>query len=76
MEKVIISAKEGERGVWRLTQNGKVLGDSKGFERREVAAAIRAQVSEMRGYRYPVDAVEDAELMAWLSSEATRGYRH
>ena len=57
-EQVKISAR-ADRNVWRLTTDGRVLGDSRGYDARQVRQAIDAYVLEVRGYRYPVDAVAD-----------------
>lgn len=56
-ERVEVSARESSPGVWRITHNGRILGDSRGFSPDRVRVSIDEDVATLRGYRYPYDAV-------------------
>lgn len=54
-EKIEVSAKD-TGGCYRITHNGRVLGDSRGFDKAQANAKIDEEVATLRGYRYPFDA--------------------
>jgi hypothetical protein len=64
-EDVLVGAKQTSLGVYRLTKNGRVLGDSRGFSYDEVADKVCEEVEKMRSYSYPVNAVVDPEVNLW-----------
>lgn len=41
---------------YRITHNGTILGDSRGFDKTQANAKIDEEVAKLRGYRYPFDA--------------------
>lgn len=56
-EHIEVSAAQSGLGVWRVTRNGRIVGDSRGFNHSEIRTQIDATVSELRGYKFPYDAV-------------------
>lgn len=56
-EHVEVSAKQSSPGVWRITRNGRILGDSRGFDFAHIRSAIDEEVATLRGYKFPYDAV-------------------
>lgn len=57
MERIEVSAASHDGRTYRITHNGVVLGDSRGFDAAQVKAKIDEEVATLRGYRYPYDAV-------------------
>lgn len=55
-ERVEVSATATGR-CYRLTYNGKVLGDSRGFDKARIRQEIDNRVAELRSYKFPDDAV-------------------
>lgn len=53
-KKEVIGVKEGEHGSWRVTHDGKVLGDSRGYSRADALAEAQRKVDRDTGF-YALD---------------------